>query len=525
MKKVTQALSLAMVFVLAGFNLAVMAQRPNRGTIQQVRQRLNGLDTDFARFNGNLNVAMNNRSRTNGQEDIDRYVRDFQQASTRFRNRLDANRADASDMQNLLERGTEIDRFIANGQFPGNVQNNCVTVKADLDLLASNYNVNSTWVTQANTSYGSNEGYRNGGNRNGGSRNRLSGTFQLDRSRSDNVQTVVRRATRTVPYRERETISSSLISRLEPPDMISLDRQGRNVTLASSKGNRITFDADGEAHNEQVSSGRSVRMQATLTGDQLVISTTGNRSTDFSATFEPIENGRSLRVTRRVYSDQITQPIVFTSIYTRTSEQPQWDIYTSTGSIPGNRIPNDRDRGRDGDYWIPNGTSLTAVLNTNLSTRNSRENDRFTMTVESPSEYNGAVIEGYISNLSSSGSVTGRANMSLNFQQIRMPNGQTRRFDGFIDNIRTPDGEVLQVNNEGNVRDADSQGTKTAERAGIGAAIGAVIGAIAGGGKGAGIGAVIGGGAGAGSVVVQGRDQLDLLSGSRVQLTASAPNR
>jgi len=41
----------------------------------------------------------------------------------------------------------------------------------------------------------------------------------------------------------------------------------------------------------------------------------------------------------------------------------------------------------------------------------------------------------------------------------------------------------------------------------------------------AGIGAVIGGGAGAGSVVVQGRDQLDLLSGSRVQLTASAPNR
>src|SRR3954463_3822630 len=110
MKKVTQALSLAMVFVLAGFNLVVMAQRPNRGTIQQVRQRLNGLDTDFTRFNGNLNVAMNNRSRTNGQGDIDRYVRDFQQASTRLRNRLDSNRADASDVQNLLERGAEIDR-------------------------------------------------------------------------------------------------------------------------------------------------------------------------------------------------------------------------------------------------------------------------------------------------------------------------------------------------------------------------------------------------------------------------------
>src|SRR6267154_1328496 len=113
MKKVTQALSLAMVFVLAGFNLVVVAQRPTRGTIQQVRQRLNGLDTDFARFNGNLNVALNNRSsRTSRQDNIDRYVRDFQQASTQFRNRLDSNRADASDAQNLLQRAADIDRFM-----------------------------------------------------------------------------------------------------------------------------------------------------------------------------------------------------------------------------------------------------------------------------------------------------------------------------------------------------------------------------------------------------------------------------
>src|SRR5882724_2722981 len=146
MKKVTQALSLAMVFVLAGFNLAVMAQRPTRGTIQQVRQRLNGLDTDFARFNGSLNVAMDNRTRTNRPENVDRYVRDFQQASVQFRNRLDANRADQSDVQNLLQRGADIDRFIASSQFPGSVQNAWITVKADLDMLSSNYNVNWNWV-------------------------------------------------------------------------------------------------------------------------------------------------------------------------------------------------------------------------------------------------------------------------------------------------------------------------------------------------------------------------------------------
>jgi len=510
MKKVTQALSLAMVLVLAGFNLAVMAQRPSRGTIQQVRQRLNGLDTDFARFNGSLNAAMNDRNnRISRGENIDRYVRDFQQASVQFRNRLDANRASSTDVQNLLQRGMDIDRFVQSSRFPNDVQDNWVTVKADLDILANNYNVEWNWVTEATppNSYPPSYPPNGGGNRG----NRLTGTYQLDRSRSDNVQAVVRRATRTVPYRDRETVANGLISRVDPPEMISIDRQGRNVTLASSKGNRITFDADGIAHSERVSSGRNVQMQATLTRDQLIISTVGDRASDFSVTFEPIPGTQTLRVTRRVSSDRITQQLVLTSIYNKTSDQPQWDIYTSTGSyIPNDRVPNDRnpgDGGRNGDYWIPNGTSMTAVLNSDLSTRNSREGDRFTMTVQSPSQYDGAIIEGYITNLSSSGQITGRANMSLNFQQIRMRNGQTYKFAGFIDNIRTPNGETLQVSNEGNVRDADSQGTKTAERAGIGAAVGAIIGAIAGGGKGAGIGAVIGGGAGAGSVVVQGRDQ------------------
>ena len=147
------------------------------------------------------------------------------------------------------------------------------------------------------------------------------------------------------------------------------------------------------------------------------------------------------------------------------------------------------------------------------------------MSVQGPPEYNGAVIEGYVTNLSPSGSVSGRANMSLNFQQIRLSNGKTYSFAGFIDSIRTPNGETLDVNNEGRIKDNDSQGTKTAERAGIGAGIGAIIGAIAGGGKGAGIGAVVGGGAGAGSVLVQGKDQLDLPSGSAFRISSSAPVR
>ena len=90
--------------------------------------------------------------------------------------------------------------------------------------------------------------------------------------------------------------------------------------------------------------------------------------------------------------------------------------------------------------------------------------------------------------------------------------------------MRTSNGETVNVDNEGSVRD-NNQTTKTEERAAIGTAVGAIIGALAGGGKGAAIGAVVGAGAGAGSVYAQGRDDLNMSRGTEVSIRASAPNR
>jgi hypothetical protein len=84
-------------------------------------------------------------------------------------------------------------------------------------------------------------------------------------------------------------------------------------------------------------------------------------------------------------------------------------------------------------------------------------------------------------------------------------------------------GEEVRVDNEGgaNVEERDSRTSRTTERAAIGAAVGAIIGAISGGGKGAAIGAIIGAGAGAGSVYAQGRDDLELGSGTELVLRAN----
>jgi hypothetical protein len=48
------------------------------------------------------------------------------------------------------------------------------------------------------------------------------------------------------------------------------------------------------------------------------------------------------------------------------------------------------------DFPVPHDTRLVATLDDALSTRNAHAEDRFTVTTRSPSEYEGAVIEGAV---------------------------------------------------------------------------------------------------------------------------------
>ena len=168
---------------------------------------------------------------------------------------------------------------------------------------------------------------------------------------------------------------------------------------------------------------------------------------------------------------------------------------------------------------MPAGTRLVGALDTALSTRDAHAEDRFTITMNSPSQYEGALIEGTVASVNASGRVSGRADMALNLERIRMRNGRTYPFTGVIDGVRTADGDSISVDSEGAV-EGDSQTARTVQRGAIGAGIGAVIGAITGGGQGAAIGAAIGAGGGAGTVIVEGRDQLDLPRGTELTITS-----
>ncbi|HEU4597904.1 MAG TPA: hypothetical protein VFS10_22440 [Pyrinomonadaceae bacterium] len=485
---------------------------PYRVGDAQLRQLIRRIENRTDTFRASVDTALD-RSRYDGtraENNINTFIRDFEAATDLLRDRFNSRNSATGDVENVLRRATYIDDFMRRNNLTQRAENQWSLLRTDLNTLASAYSVAWNWDTNTLPSTGG-PIYTAAG---------LTGTYRLDPSRSDDARDVATRATSRLPVNQRQRVFDNIMTRLESPDMLAIQRQGMSVTIASSRAPQTTFDADGRERREQLPNGSASRVTARLTGERLTVSSAGDRATDFNVTFEPTDGGRSLLVTRQIWNDRLgTGPVFVRNVYNRTSDVAEWNIYNG-----GSGYPSQIGTQPSGDFIVPNGQTLVATLNTDLSTRSSQVGDRFTMTVRQPSQFEGAIIEGRVTNVSRSGRITGRADMAFNFDTIRLRNGQTYSFAGFIESARGMNGEVVRVDNEG-VSDDDSRGETTAQRGAIGAAVGAIIGAIAGGGKGAAIGAIVGAGAGAGSVYVQGREDLELLSGSEVTIRASAPAR
>jgi YmgG-like glycine-zipper protein len=477
----------------------------------QMRQLVDRLNVRSATFSRNLRNDLNRGSYNdrNSADEVRRQLSEFESALVQLRNRVNSRQSSSSDARNVLDRAAFLNTYIADRQLGYQTENSWTSLRTDLDQLASAYNIAWNWS-------GYPDGYQSPG-RDTSTRRDLTGTFRLNSTRGDDVRKAVDNATRNLSLAERQRVYDSLLRRLDPPQMLAIDRRGQSVTIASTRAPQINFTADGRENVETTQGGRQVRVRATLQGDTLTINRTGERANDFTVSFDPSNDGRELIVTRTLYSDRITQPVVVRTYYDRTSDVAELNIYDTNreDSSVGGAVAT-------GSFVIPNGTELVAVLNNDLSTQTAREGDRFTMTVRSPGQFEGATIEGQVTNVDRGGRISGRSQMTMDFDTIRLRDGRSYRFAGILETVRTPNGDVVRVDNEGAVRDSD-QTNKTVTRTAIGTAVGAIIGAIAGGGKGAAIGAIVGAGAGAGSVYVQGRNDLDLTAGTEVTVRATGP--
>jgi outer membrane lipoprotein SlyB len=493
----------------------VAMQRPYRVSDAQVETLLRRVETRSDAFRRSLDRALD-RSRfdgTNRENNINEFVKDFENSTDELRRKFDGRTSIDMDVSNVLVRAARIDDFMQrNLRRETTAQRDWRNLRTDLNLLANYYSLAFNLDNRRSMpTYTAGSGVLTNADRN------FTGTYRLNSSQSDNVRTVAGKATRYIRTNNRNDIHNRLINRLEAPEMLAIERQGRRVMLASSRSPQVTLDVDGQLRNEQYPNGRPSNVRATFSGDTLTIVSNGDRANDFTAVFTALNNGRQMMVTRSIYAEQLNQPVEVKSYYDRVSETAQFNIYfnnNATASTNANVINN---------FPVPDNTTLVAALNTNLSTKTAREGDRFTMTVRSPSQYSGAIIEGYVSNANRSGRVSGRSEMTLNYETIRLSNNQTYRFAGITENVRTNSGENVRIDNEGAVREGDSQTNQTIGRTAIGAGIGAILGAILGGGQGAAIGAAVGAGTGAGSVYIQGRDDLELTNGAEFTIRASSP--
>jgi hypothetical protein len=499
-------IGLAAVFVLATLNPTVTAQqRPTSVSDQQLSDLVGRVETGVTAFRASVNRDSSG-ARGQDRSDLDRSLVDLQQAAERLRQGRQSRRGDGSrGVADLLERASTVDRLVTNSSLNAAAARDWRGVRRNLDELARAHGLASEW--------GADRGAGRDQRREG--RDRLTGTYQLDASRGDESERAVQQATRQLRPNQRQAAEKRLMNRLQAPETMAIDRKGASVTMASSRGRQVTFEADGQVRREEGPAGRSISTRAVLTGDQLAVTTTGNRRSDFSVTLEPTDDGRSLRVTRRIQDETLRQPVTVVSYYRKTSDEANWDIDAARPGRSSGRNP------AAADFGVPDGTRLVGTLDSPLTTRTSNAEDRFSITTRSPSQFEGAVIEGTISSVNASGRVNGRAEMALNFERIRLRNGRTHDFAAVIETVRTVDGDTIAVNEEGTVADG-SQTQKTVQRGAIGAALGAIIGAIGGGGQGAAIGAAIGAGGGAGTVIAQGRDQLELARNTEFTIISGA---
>jgi hypothetical protein len=506
MKKFVLICSMISTLMLAVFNAQALAQAPYRVSDRQVQQLLTQFELHTNNFRNSLTRGLN-RTRFNGtttESEINGYVDEFNRTTNQLRDRFTNRRSVSADVDEVLTRGWYIDNFMRTNRLGAEAERDWATVRADLQTLARYYNATWRWDDRAYSPSGNRYdntpgGYDNqarGGYRVGG---RLIGTYTLDTTRSDNVLRAAERATAGMDAQEAERVRASLQRRLDAPERIALEQRGRNVTIASTSAPQATIEANGRPQTETRPNGRVVNTTATLTGNSLTINSTGDRGNDFNVTFEPLNGGRQLRVTKSIFSERIPQGIEVRSIYNRTADVAQLNIYD--GARPGfgdTRPGRDTYDRRTGSFSIPNDTVVVATLNEDLSTRGTREGERFTMTVQSPGQYRNAIIEGYVVGTDRSGRVTGHPELTLDFQRVRL-NGRDYDFAGVIESVRTANGDSVRVDNEGSIKEKRGQTEKTVTRSGIGAALGAIIGGIAGGGSGAAIGAAVGAGAGAGT--------------------------
>ena len=154
-------------------------------------------------------------------------------------------------------------------------------------------------------------------------------------------------------------------------------------------------------------------------------------------------------------------------------------------------------------YIIPRDTELILELQEDLNTEQSREGEKFTAKVASPSELSGATVEGRVAKVVRPGRIKKRSEMSLSFDRIILADGRWTNFNATMTEVLAVKGDNIQRVDEEGTAIGKSSYKNDAVKVGGATGVGLVTGAIIGGPVGAGVGAGLGAAFGVGAVVIE----------------------
>lgn len=162
----------------------------------------------------------------------------------------------------------------------------------------------------------------------------LTGVYRIDIPESDKLYSVVAGASSNVPFSEQQRFFIDLAVRLTPPDLLAIEQRGRNISLGSSRAQRMTFVADGITRTTRAADGHSVTVRLSiedaLGNPRIVFRSSGRTEDNLTVVFESIDAGKRLRVVRRIAAEALDRPLVIRTIYNKISDLAHWDLYGET---------------------------------------------------------------------------------------------------------------------------------------------------------------------------------------------------
>ena len=156
MKRKTFFSSMVCALMLASLSVAAEAQdAPYRISDKQVQRVMKQLKKDTEKFRKSVDSSLD-KSRldgTNREDDINKFMEDYEKATERLYDRFKDNKSVAADVETVLDGAARIDQFMTrrSDQFlrrnsqSGRAERDWAAVREDLRQLAQAYNVTWRW--------------------------------------------------------------------------------------------------------------------------------------------------------------------------------------------------------------------------------------------------------------------------------------------------------------------------------------------------------------------------------------------